>query len=107
VIVLVDVWLPAWRAGLRVALASAALAVCGLTLGHLLGGPDRATRTALAIASGARNGGLALLVASANHAPDEVEGAVVAYLLVSALLVTPYLAWRRRAPPTPQNTNLA
>jgi tryptophan-rich sensory protein len=51
----------------------------------------------VAITSALRNPGLALLVATLNAAAPVVTGTVLGYLLVSALLVVPYIMWRRRA----------
>lgn len=65
--------------------------------GHLLGGPEPATRTAVAISSAARNAGLALLVATVNRASSAVIATVLVYLIVSALTLVPYLAYSRRA----------
>ena len=56
-----------------------------VAIGHVLGAPDDATRTAVAISSAARNPGLALLVATLNNAIPEITRTVLAYLLVSAL----------------------
>ena len=41
-------------------------------------------------------GGGALLVAAVNAAPPGVKATVVAYLVVSVLVVVPYVAWRSR-----------
>jgi BASS family bile acid:Na+ symporter len=91
-------------------LATVALAVAA---GHAMGGPSHGTRTAVAVAGGTRNVGLAMLVATINPGLPEVPATIVAYLFVSALALAPYLAWRRRgvaaaapAGPAPQNTNL-
>jgi hypothetical protein len=54
-------------------------------------------RTAVAISSAARNPGLALLVATVNHAPSEVTAVILAYLVVAVFGIVPYIAWRRRA----------
>jgi len=97
VVVLVDVWEVTMNAGFRVWPAIATTTVGALALGHWLGGPEPATRTAVAITSALRNPGLALLVAALNAAPPAVTGTVLAYVLVSALLVIPYMMWRRRA----------
>lgn len=83
-------------AGLRIVVAVALVTVGALCVGHLLGGPAPATRTAVAMTSAARNPGLALLVATLNNAAPEVGRTVLAYLLVSALTIIPYVAWRRR-----------
>ena len=87
----------------RVIVAVALITFLALTIGHLLGGPDPATRTATAIASAARNPGLALLVASLNGARAEVIAAVLAYFIVSAITVLPYVTWRRRLISPPSN----
>jgi BASS family bile acid:Na+ symporter len=68
-----------------------------LAAGHLLGGPAHATRTAVAIVSAARNPGLALLVATLNAAQPRVVATILAYLVVSILTVTLYVAWQRRS----------
>jgi BASS family bile acid:Na+ symporter len=84
------------RAGLPVLAASALVTAAALGAGHLLGGPAPATRTAVAIISAARNPGLALLVATLNAAPPQVTATILAYLVVSAIVITPYALWRHR-----------
>lgn len=106
VLAAVDIWRPIATAGWRATLAIAAASLASLGLGHLLGGPEASTRTALAVCSTARNAGLAMLVASVNGAPAEVKATLLTYLVVSALAATPYVVWRRRAAPGDQNTNL-
>jgi BASS family bile acid:Na+ symporter len=83
-------------AGPRPAAAIALVTVIAVALGHALGGPDPNTRTAVAICSAARNPGLALLVAMLNRGTPDVIQTVLAYLLVSAVTLIPYVAWRRR-----------
>jgi len=83
-------------AGLRIALAVALVTAGALAVGHVLGAPAPATRTAVAITSAARNPGLAFLVATLNGAPPEVGRAVLSYLIVSALTIVPYAWWRGR-----------
>ena len=97
IMALIDAWQAVLGAGFRLAIAIVLVTGCALTVGHLLGGPVPATRTAVAITSAARNPGLALLVAALNGAPPEVGRTVLAYLFVSALTVVPYVVWRRRA----------
>ena len=75
VLVLIDVWETIGGAGLRVAAAVIAITMLSLAAGHGLGGPDPTTRTATAIFSGARNAGLALLVATLNDAAAPVVAA--------------------------------
>ena len=96
-LVLINAWEGTVTAGFRVMTAVALVTGAALAVGHLLGGPEPATRTAVAITSAARNPGLALLVAAVNAAPPGVKAAVVAYLVVSVLVVVPYVAWRQRA----------
>ncbi len=94
---LIDIWKPVITAGLRGALAIALVTALATAAGHLLGGPDPATRTATAISSAARNPGLALLVATLNSAQPAVIATVLAYLVIAALTLIPYVVWRKRA----------
>ena len=87
----------------RVIVAVVLITLLALALGHLLGGPDPATRTATAIASAARNPGLALLVASLNSAQPQVIAAVLAYFIISAISALPYVIWRRQLISQPSN----
>ncbi len=95
VLALIDVWEVTINAGVRVAAAIALTTAAALAVGHLLGGPAPATRTAVAITSAARNPGLALLVATVNAAPPAVTVTVLAYLVISVFAIVPYVAWRR------------
>jgi len=96
---IVDVWEVVAHAGARVGLAIALTTASALAVGHLMGGPDEGTRTAVAISSAARNPGLALLVAALNAAEPAVGVTVLVYLAISAITVLPYVLWRRRARP--------
>lgn len=111
VVALFDVWRPVLQAGWRVAAAAAAISACALAIGHALGGPRPATRRALAVACGARNVGLALIVATTNGASGDVVAAMLAYVVIAAVVITPYVAWQRRRDARGaagvQNTNLA
>lgn len=71
--------------------------VVGLTIGHLLGGPDERGRIVLALASASRHPGIAATIARLNF-PDEraVPAALLLYLVVSGLLSLPYVRWRKR-----------
>lgn len=95
VLLVAQSWAPAVGAGLDVAIAVACATWAAVAVGHLMGGPEDSTRTALGVACGARNAGLALFVASINHAPPAVHATLLAYLLVSAAALTPYVVWRR------------
>jgi len=97
VLVLIDAWGTMVNASPR-ALAAIMLTIgAALTAGHLLGGPEPAMRTAVAISSAARNPGLALLVATVNHAPPAVTATILAYLVIAVFGIVPYVVWRRRA----------
>ncbi len=96
VLVLIDIWHVVIDAGWRAALAIVLVTALALAVGHLLGGPEPATRTATAICSAARNPGLALLVATLNHASPAITATVLAYLLIAAVTLIPYVFWRRR-----------
>lgn len=94
--VLASVWEVVAGAGFRVAVTVTVVTALALAAGHLLGGPERATRTAVAICSAARNPGLALVVVTRNALPPAVAATVLAYLAISALVVLAYVLWRRR-----------
>jgi BASS family bile acid:Na+ symporter len=97
ILALIDIWEVVLGAGLRVTLAIVTVTMLALSVGHLMGGPESATRTAAAISSAARNPGLALLVATLNRAPPAITATVLAYFVIAALTLIPYIAWRRRA----------
>ena len=97
VLALIDVWQVVIGAGIRVTLAIAAVTLLALAAGHLLGGPEPTTRTATAISAAARNPGLALLVATLNAASPAITATVLAYFVVAAFVLIPYVMWRKRA----------
>jgi BASS family bile acid:Na+ symporter len=96
VFALVTIAPAAVAAGPRLGLAIAIVTALALLVGHALGGPHPDTRTAVAIVSAARNPGLALLVAILNGAAPAVIRAVLEHIIVSAVVVGLYAAWRRR-----------
>jgi BASS family bile acid:Na+ symporter len=85
-------------------LAIIAFTGVGLALGHMLGGPDSDHQTVLALATATRHPGVALTIAAGSF-PDEtlIAPALMLYLLVSAIVSTPYVRWRqnlkKRLPP--------
>lgn len=93
---MVNAWEPIAGSGPRVAFAIALATAAALALGHGLGGPDPGTRTGLAVGCAARNAGLAMVVAIVNGAPSTIKAIVLSYLVISALVATPYVAWRGR-----------
>jgi BASS family bile acid:Na+ symporter len=78
-------------------IALIAFVVVGLTVGHFFGGPGSEQRVTLALSTASRHPALALAIAGIN-VPEErrVIFAVLLYLLVSALITIPYVAWQRR-----------
>lgn len=87
--------------------AFVAFAVIGLLVGHLLAGSQPERRTVLALATASRHPGIAIALAQGAF-PDQklVAPAVIAYLLVTMLVTTPYLRWTRpqRSPSLPLST---
>jgi bile acid:Na+ symporter, BASS family len=79
-----------------------AFVVAGLLVGHLLGGPEPQQSVVLALSSACRHPAIALAVAAANFPDERFGGTILLYLLVSAVLAIPYVAWqRRRSLPAP------
>jgi bile acid:Na+ symporter, BASS family len=77
--------------------------LAAIVAGHLLGGPNRDDRAALAIASAMRHPGVALAILKANAPDEEMVPAVLLYVLVALLLTGAYSAVRNsmgRAPLT-------
>jgi bile acid:Na+ symporter, BASS family len=78
-------------------IATVAVILFGLLVGHLLGGPDPGNRGALAEATVLRHPAIALLLASGAFPEREatVLGAVLMYLVASLWLSVPYERWRK------------
>ena len=91
---------PELRAMLNVGgLAIAAIIIMvlfSLTVGHRLGGPAREQRAALAIATIARNVGLALFIAGLSDYGQKIIPMVLTYMILGALLAVPYAVWSKR-----------
>ncbi|WP_432809101.1 bile acid:sodium symporter family protein [Pantanalinema sp. GBBB05] len=90
------------NAGVAAYLAIGLLSLASLVCGHLLGGPDPGTRTALAYATSTRNAGLAILLVTLNFPNlDYVKGGIIntliTYALVTAIVTIPYTIWRKRS----------
>jgi BASS family bile acid:Na+ symporter len=84
--------------GNGVVLKLAMMAVIGIVVGHLLGGPDEADREVLATSTASRHPAVAITVANAFPlAHDKEEIAVILlYLIVAALLTGLYQKWQSR-----------
>ena len=69
----------------------------GLTVGHLLGGPDPDHAAVLALSTSCRHPAIAFAIASANDPNHSFGPLVILYLLVNVIVALPYLVWRRKA----------
>jgi len=67
-----------------------------LAIGHLLGGSSQEQRSVLAIASVARNVGLALFIAQLSPYGHNFIPTLLTYMIVGALLAVPYSVWSKR-----------
>jgi BASS family bile acid:Na+ symporter len=77
--------------------AIVAFVLVGLAAGHLLGGPEPANRTTLALATSSRHPGMAVAIASANFPEQKLAvAAILLYLLVNVIVSMPYQTWCRR-----------
>jgi BASS family bile acid:Na+ symporter len=81
-----------WPATAAIALFAAA----ALAIGHLLGGGGPDQRAGLAIASVARNMGLALYIAGYSAYAEEIVPTLLVYMLLGAGIATPYSLWVKR-----------
>jgi BASS family bile acid:Na+ symporter len=103
VVAFVPVLLGQWRliismVGNGTLLVLAAFTLVGVVVGHLLGGPEAANRSVLALATGTRHPGVALAIASATFpAAKGVLAVVLWHLVVSGIVSGPYVKWRQRA----------
>jgi bile acid:Na+ symporter, BASS family len=72
------------------------MVVVSLTIGHLLGGPRRDQRSALATACIARNVGLALFIAELSDYGQHLIPTILTYMILGGLLAVPYAVWSKR-----------
>lgn len=68
----------------------------GLIVGHLLGGPKREQRSTLAVASIARNVGLAMFIVALSDVGQNSMPTIVVYLLVGVTGQFLYKTWSKR-----------
>jgi BASS family bile acid:Na+ symporter len=78
------------------ALAVVIMVGISLALGHLLGGAVPHERAALAIASIARNVGLALFITVLNRVERAVLPTLLSYMILGAIVAIPYSRWSKR-----------
>ena len=67
-----------------------------LVIGHGLGGPAQEQRSALAVASIARNVGLALFVVGLSDAGQTSVPTILAYMILGTVIAVPYAIWSKR-----------
>ncbi len=72
------------------------MAAASLAIGHLLGGPAPGEHSTLAIASIARNIGLALFIAALNDIEKNVVPTILCYMILGAIVAIPYSVWTKR-----------
>ena len=84
-------------ADLRGAFLMLLLTLIALLLGFAVAGRDRAERSTIPLVMAMRNPGLALLLVQ-RMAPEasELKAAIVGYVLMTAIGMTPFLHWRKR-----------
>jgi bile acid:Na+ symporter, BASS family len=78
-------------------LALMSLVIVGIAIGHFLGGPDPEDRTFLAVATASRHPAVALAIANTNFPQQKLTAPiVVVYVILSAIVSVPYIAWAKR-----------
>jgi BASS family bile acid:Na+ symporter len=78
------------------ALAVVLMVGMSLAIGDLLGGAVPDERAALAVASIARNVGLALFITVLNRVEQAVLPTLVSYMILGAIVAVPYSGWSKR-----------
>lgn len=71
-------------------------AAAALAIGHFLGGPSLGHRAGLAVASIARNIGLALFMVGLSEGGEEMIPTLLAYMLLGSAVAIPYSLWIKR-----------
>lgn len=67
-----------------------------LAIGFLLGGPVYDERSSLAVASIARNVGLALYIAALSGVEQSLIPTLLSYMILGAIVAVPFSVWRKR-----------
>jgi BASS family bile acid:Na+ symporter len=82
--------------GRPAAMAIVLMVALSLAAGHFLGGPTQEKRAVLAVASIARNVGLALFIAGLTDYGQKFVPTLLTYLILGGLLGVPYAVWSKR-----------
>ena len=77
-------------------LVMAVMVAVSLAIGHWLGPGDPAENTTLAMESASRHPGLAMTIAALNFNPQKMLPLLIPYLIVSMVVTTIYMQWRKR-----------
>jgi len=72
------------------------MTIAALAVGAAFAGRDASVRPAAAIAAAMRNPGLALLIATLNHAAAAVIEGIIGYAIGLAIAILAFLQWRKR-----------
>src|SRR5262249_25149523 len=97
VVLLAASWRAVWAAvGDGTLLVLIAFVVAGLMVGHLLGAPEPEHSAVLALSTACRHPAIGVGIATANFPDERFGGTIILYLLVSAVVGIPYVAWQRR-----------
>lgn len=78
-------------------LVMALVVAVSVAIGHWLGPRDAEEQTTLAMEGASRHPGLAMTIAALNFDPQKALPVLVPYLVVSMVVTTIYLQWRRRS----------
>ena len=76
--------------------AGFAMTIAALGVGAAFAGRDAEVRPAAAVAAAMRNPGLALLIATVNHASPSVVEGIIGYAIGLAVAMIVFLQWRKR-----------
>jgi len=71
--------------------------IANLAIGHVLGPRDAQGRTTLAMESGARNFGLAVMIGVLNFNQEKALPVFIPYIVLFMVISTIYLKWRKNA----------
>lgn len=102
VLLLAGSWSAIWTAiGGGTIVALVAFVLCGLAIGHLMGGPEPEHSTVLALSTASRHPAIALTIAAVNFPNEQFVGLILLYLLISTVVCVPYVVWQRRRSAVP------